>query len=206
MAKEQKKPSPRQRRIWWEELLGIYRDERIDAINRVASRRFSIVLAVALLGTSVYQLLRGDAWGWLVLALVLLTMGYMVWQRRRFGAGPLDEWADRQFNRQYLYIGSGLLVVPLAFWLLPVATAVDSAVWALWVAIPIMVSLGTQLTRRAYPLRTWLLALVMLIGGGLFGFFSAAGDIPTPIIWTVGIGYAIILVAVSIYWQRSGKW
>ena len=206
MTNEQKKPSNQQRRIWWEELLGIYRDERIDAINRVASRRFSIVLAVALLGTSIYQLVQGDAWGWLVLALVLLTAGYMVWQRRRFAPGPLDEWSDYQFNRQYLYVGSMLILVPIAFWLLPVATAVDSSVWALWVSVPIMVSLGTQLTRRTYPLRTWLLALVMLIGGGVFGFFSATGDIPTPVIWFVGIVYAIVLVAVTIYWQRSGKW
>lgn len=206
MATEQKKSSNRQRRIWWEELLGIYRDERIDAINRVASRRYFFVLAIWLLGSSIYQLVRGDAWGWLVLGVVLLAIGYMAWQRWRTGPGPMDEWAAYQFNRQFLYPGTVLMFVPLAFWLLPVETAVDDSIWALGVAIPIFVSLGTQFARRAYPLRTWLLSLVLFVGGGLFGFLAGSEQISSQTIWIAGVAYAVVLIAISIYWLRSRKW
>lgn len=195
-----------QKRTWWEELLGVYRDERVDAINRVAIRRayWSTAVFISLLG--IYMIGQRDWLGWVVLGIVASTFGYVYWRFRTLGGPNFDEWSRYQYERPFLFLSIIVMLVPVFFFLAPVETAVGKAVWSLVLLVSFVLASGTQFSAKAYPRRTWILTLIAGIGGVIFGGMMGSGAFSSGTLWIVGISYVAVLVVLYIYWYRRRRW
>lgn len=191
---------------WWAETLGMYRDERIDAITRVAYRRGYVVLVLELLFAGIYLLWHTHWSALLVFTAVALSILFLWWRFRQFDADSQDEWTRYQTERLYLFPASGLMLFIISFWLLPTFTPIPNYIWGLLFSLPTFVIITSQFLGRAFPLRTVLMTILAGVGGGIFGWHAGAGTITQEVIYVVGVLLGLAAVIQSFYWWRARKW
>lgn len=190
----------------WAELLGFYRDERIDAVSRLAFRWTTYVTAVLLFILAILLLTLNEWSGAFILLILAVTGGYLRWQWGKYGGSNLDEWGQYQYERQYLYSAIVLLCVAPLLWVLPLESQLPDFVWPSVFALCAFVSPAVQLWKQAYPWQTWALALFAGFGGGVFGWFAAVGAFSTTTILLIGLAYLLFATVLMVYWWRQRKW
>lgn len=188
---------------WWLETLGLYRDERVDKAMRNTAQWSYFAKLLVLLFPSGYLIGQGHWLGWAIFGIIVATVGFISWKKKQLGGTIDDEYVEQQYLKSFTWPQTILTLIPLFLWLGPIQSPVDWGVWSGIFGVVALLDFTMMATQKAYPMRTIILTIVMGLGGALFGFAVARGNVSTNIIWIAGILYGIVLLVSLIIWFRQ---